>query len=63
MSQLGVDLKKRCVQDRRLQFVCVALCFPCHVHRQTKPVLVKGVPYTLYPIYGVRGVSLYYITS
>ena len=27
------------------------------------PVLIKGVPYTLYPIYGVRGVSLYYITS
>jgi hypothetical protein len=26
------------------------------------PVFVKGVPYTLYPIYGVRGVSLYYIT-
>lgn len=27
------------------------------------PVLIKGVPYTLYPVYGVRGVSLYYITS
>lgn len=27
------------------------------------PVWVKGVPYTLYPVYGVRGVSLYYITS
>ncbi len=27
------------------------------------PVFIKGVPYTLYPIYGVRGVSLYYITS
>jgi hypothetical protein len=27
------------------------------------PVLIKGVPYTLYPIYGVRGVSLYYIAS
>lgn len=27
------------------------------------PVLIKGVPYTLYPIYGTRGVSLYYITS
>lgn len=25
------------------------------------PVLMDGVPYTLYPIYGVRGVSLYYI--
>ena len=27
------------------------------------PVFIKGVPYTLYPIYGARGVSLYYITS
>ena len=27
------------------------------------PVFIKDVPYTLYPIYGVRGVSLYYITS
>ena len=27
------------------------------------PVLIKGVPYTLYPIYGTRGVSLYYISS
>ncbi|MEY2559071.1 MAG: hypothetical protein QOE34_2496 [Verrucomicrobiota bacterium] len=27
------------------------------------PVFIKGVPYTLYPIYGVRGVSLYYIAS
>lgn len=27
------------------------------------PVLIKDVPYTLYPIYGVRGVSLYYIAS
>ncbi|PZR70832.1 MAG: hypothetical protein DLM73_17105 [Chthoniobacterales bacterium] len=27
------------------------------------PVFVKGVPYTLYPIYGVRGISLYYITN
>jgi hypothetical protein len=27
------------------------------------PVFIKGVPYTLYPIYGVRGVSLYYIGS
>jgi hypothetical protein len=27
------------------------------------PVLIKGVPYRLYPIYGVRGVSLYYIGS
>ena len=27
------------------------------------PVLIKDVPYTLYPIYGVRGVSLYYIGS
>lgn len=25
------------------------------------PVFIKDVPYTLYPIYGVRGVSLYYI--
>lgn len=25
------------------------------------PVLIKGSPYTLYPIYGVRGASLYYI--
>jgi hypothetical protein len=25
------------------------------------PVLMKGSPYTLYPIYGVRGASLYYI--
>ena len=25
------------------------------------PVLVKNVPYILYPVYGVRGVSLYYI--
>jgi hypothetical protein len=25
------------------------------------PVFIKGVPYTLYPIYGARGVSLYYI--
>jgi hypothetical protein len=30
---------------------------------KANPVFVKGVPYTLYPIYGVRGVSLYYITS
>jgi hypothetical protein len=27
------------------------------------PVLIKGVPYILYPIYGARGVSLYYIAS
>ena len=27
------------------------------------PVSIKGVPYTLYPIYGARGVSLYYIAS
>jgi len=27
------------------------------------PVFIKDVPYTLYPIYGVRGVSLYYIAS
>jgi hypothetical protein len=27
------------------------------------PVFIRGLPYTLYPIYGVRGVSLYYITS
>ena len=30
---------------------------------RSNPVFIKGVPYTLYPIYGVRGVSLYYITS
>lgn len=29
----------------------------------SNPVLIKGVPYTLYPIYGTRGVSLYYITN
>ena len=29
---------------------------------RSNPVLIKGVPYTLYPIYGTRGVSLYYIT-
>lgn len=27
------------------------------------PVFIEGVPYTLYPVYGVRGVSLYYITN
>lgn len=27
------------------------------------PVFIKGVPYALYPIYGVRGVSLYYIAN
>jgi hypothetical protein len=27
------------------------------------PVFIEGVPYTLYPVYGVRGVSLYYIAS
>jgi len=27
------------------------------------PVIMKDVPYNLYPIYGVRGVSLYYIAS
>ena len=27
------------------------------------PVLIRDVPYTLYPVYGVRGVSLYYIGS
>jgi hypothetical protein len=27
------------------------------------PVVINGVPYVLYPIYGVRGVSLYYIGS
>lgn len=27
------------------------------------PVMIKGLPYTLYPIYGARGVSLYYIGS
>jgi hypothetical protein len=27
------------------------------------PVVIKGVPYMLYPIYGVRGVSLYYVAS
>lgn len=26
------------------------------------PIAIRGVPYTLYPIYGVRGVSLYYIS-
>ncbi|MEY2519660.1 MAG: hypothetical protein QOF24_1419 [Verrucomicrobiota bacterium] len=26
------------------------------------PVFMKGSPYTLYPIYGVRGASLYYIS-
>lgn len=25
------------------------------------PVFIKGSPYTLYPVYGVRGASLYYI--
>jgi len=30
---------------------------------KTNPVFIKGVPYTLYPIYGVHGVSLYYISS
>jgi len=25
------------------------------------PVVIKGSPYTLYPVYGVRGASLYYI--
>jgi hypothetical protein len=25
------------------------------------PVVFKGSPYTLYPIYGVRGAALYYI--
>jgi len=25
------------------------------------PVLIRDVPYTLYPVYGVRGLSLYYI--
>lgn len=29
----------------------------------SNPVFIRGVPYTLYPVYGVRGVSLYYITS
>jgi hypothetical protein len=28
---------------------------------RANPVFIKGSPYTLYPIYGVRGVSLYYI--
>jgi hypothetical protein len=27
------------------------------------PILIKDVPYVLYPVYGVRGVSLYYIAS
>ncbi len=27
------------------------------------PVLIKDVPYRLYPVYGARGVSLYYIGS
>src|SRR2546421_376468 len=27
------------------------------------PEFIKGVPYTLYPIYGVRGASLYFIGS
>ena len=27
------------------------------------PVAIKGAPYTLYPIYGIGGVSLYYIAS
>jgi len=27
------------------------------------PVFIRDVPYTLYPIYGTRGVSLYYIAS
>jgi hypothetical protein len=27
------------------------------------PVWMKDVPYTLYPVYGTRGVSLYYIAS
>jgi hypothetical protein len=27
------------------------------------PVFIKDVPYALYPIYGVRGVSLYYIAT
>jgi len=27
------------------------------------PVAIQGVPYTLYPVYGIGGVSLYYIAS
>ena len=30
---------------------------------RSNPVFIQGIPYTLYPVYGVRGVSLYYITS
>jgi len=30
---------------------------------QRNPVFIQGVPYALYPVYGVRGVSLYYIAS
>jgi hypothetical protein len=29
----------------------------------SSPVVVKGVPYALYPVYASRGVSLYYISS
>ena len=27
------------------------------------PVAIRGVPFALYPIYGVRGVALYYISG
>jgi hypothetical protein len=35
---------------------------PMSIDRKN-PEFIKGVPYTLYPIYGVRGASLYYIGS
>ncbi|MFL6526791.1 MAG: hypothetical protein ACJ8IQ_01705 [Chthoniobacterales bacterium] len=37
-----------------------SLTRPIEVQRHS-PVFVPGVPYTLYPIYGAGGVSLYYI--
>ena len=29
----------------------------------SSPVVIEGVPYALYPVYGARGVSLYYISG
>ena len=29
----------------------------------SSPVVIKGVPYALYPVYGAGGVSLYFISA
>lgn len=58
---LGGDLK-----DEGFQIGPYAATSAHFVSRRMKidrdnPVWIKGIPYTLYPVYGVQGASLYYI--